>query len=261
MKSIDKLERSLGSLAIPRLTLLLVVGQVVCFGLGLLKPEMIDRLLLHPKLVIEGEAWRLVTFLFLPPTSHPLILFFALYVFYLMGSALETEWGDFKFNMYILVGYIATVTACFILSVPATNVFLGATVFFAFAGLYPDFELRLFFLLPVKVKYLAIISWIGYALALVLGTWPVRICALASISNFVLFFGRNIVGRVAGVRRRIEIESKSSMFRKSSFHTCALCGVTDTMDPRMEFRVCSKCGGGRVYCSEHINDHAHVTED
>jgi Zn-dependent protease len=43
----------------------------------------------------------------------------------------------------------------------------------------------------------------------------------------------------------------------ATFHRCAVCGVTEIEDPRMDFRVCDECANGEEYCREHLHGHRH----
>src|SRR5262245_37903004 len=208
MPVLDKLERALGRFAVPQLTLALIVCQVAVYGMTALQPrgpgvpDPAEPLLLVPELVLQGEAWRLVSFLVVPPVTNLLFAFLFWYFLYLMGTALEHHWGTFRFNIYLLVGYLATLGAAFIVpDQPAGNGFLYGSLFLAFAYLYPDYELLLFFILPVKVKYLALLAWIGYGLGFLFGDWLQRVLILAALSNFLLFFGRDVFRRALAGHR------------------------------------------------------------
>jgi hypothetical protein len=230
------------------------------------KPELLSALVLVPRLVMEGELWRPFTFLFIPPVGDLSLLslifaMFGWFLFYLMGTALENHWGTFRYNVFLLVGWMATVAAAFVTpDVPSTNVFVMGSVFLAFAFLNPDFELYIMFLLPVKVKWLALIAWCGYAIMLIVGPWETRLAVLASVSNFLLFFGKELYFRVKGARRRMALQAKQfATVKPEYFHRCSICGITDKTHPKMEFRYCSKCTGSPGYCMEHLKNHEHVT--
>ncbi len=257
MGLLDTLDRKLRRYAIPNLTLYLIMGQVVFFVFSISGKFIIDRVVLVPALVLVGEWWRLITFLFIPPLTNPLFAFFAWYMFYLMGSALEGHWGAFRYNVFLLVGYLVTVGVSFLMPLyPATNVFIGGSVFLAFAFLYPEFQLYIFFIIPVKIKWLALLTWIGYAYQLLFGFWNTRLMVLASISNFLLFFGKDIYWRIKTGRRRMAEQAKQFTGLKEAFHTCAACGKTDISHPQMEFRYCPECNG-LGYCADHIFNHEH----
>ncbi len=201
--------------------------------------------------------WFFITFLFITPSSSLLFVFFALYLFYLMGTALEGRWGEFRYTLFILLGYLITVAVSFLIPYGASsNIFLGGTVFLAFAYLYPDFKLYVFFILPVKIKWLALITWLGYGYQLMMGSWLTRLLVLASIGNFLIFFGSDILWRMKTGKRKMAEQAKQFTGKQEAFHRCEVCGKTDLSDPKMEFRYCPECGG-RGYCMEHIMNHAH----
>ncbi len=258
-----KLERKLGRFAIPNLITYLVAGQAGAFVLGMARPEFIARLALVPDKVLQGEVWRLVSFLFIPPpTSFRIFIIFALLLLFMYGRALEEYWGEFRFNLYLFVGWIASIAAAF--AVPgsaATNVYLMSSLFLAFAHLNPNFELRLFFFIPVRIKWLAWLTWGIYVVMMVIGGWQARALIGAGVLNFFLFFGNDIRLRVRGVERKRARRREDERAQQTATHTCAVCGLTDLEDPNMQFRYCSKCGGKRGYCTDHIRDHEHVLDD
>ena len=267
MSLLTRLERTLGRLAIPNLSLYLVVGQVLFLGLALLGSFDLERIALLPLAVREGEVWRLVTYLFMPLVSvltmtGALFLAFSLYMFYLMGSALEHFWGEFRFNAYIFIGWALTTAMAFIFPGSyAANTFLILSVFLAFAWLNPDFEILIFFILPVKIKWLALFQWLTYGFLLVVSPWPVRVMILASVGNFLVFFGRDIVLRAGSGRRRMVQQTRQFGAKSDEDeprHRCHVCGKTDLTHPQLEFRYCSKCAGEECYCREHLTNHAHT---
>jgi hypothetical protein len=257
MNLLETLERKLRRYAVHNVTLYLILGQVLFFVFALSGRFILQRVVFIPDLVMAGEWWRLITFLFIPPVTNPIFAFFAWYMFYLMGSALEDHWGAFRYDFFLLVGYVVTVAVSFILPLyPATNVFIGGSVFLAFAFLYPDFQLLIFFILPVKIKWLALLTWIGYAYEVLFGSWSTRLLVLASISNFLLFFGNDIMWRMKSGKRVMATQVRQYSGKKEAFHTCTTCGITDVSHPQMEFRYCSDCGG-LGYCKDHIFRHEH----
>ena len=221
----------------------------------------------YPEKVLEGEVWRVVTFLFEPPGSNLIFAFLFWYLFYLFGTTLEITWGTFRYNVYLLVGYLASVAAAFALyfggqgfGTSVSSGFLYGTVFLAFARLYPDFVLTLFFVLPVKVKWLALLQWIGYAARLhcrpdVDGAgddcgvgsqllavfWPTICCRR---------FGTAIGG--CGFRQ------KPCGAQLQIVHKCHCAESQATTHRKMQFRYCSKCEGDCCYCPEHLRNHEHV---
>lgn len=258
MGLIDTLEKKLRRYAVHNVTLSLIIGQVVFFLFDLAGRFIFERVVLIPDRVLAGEWWRLITFLFIPPFTTPMIfIFFAWYLFYLMGSALEGHWGAFRYNLFLLIGYVVTVAVTFLFPDSiATNIFIGGSVFLAFAYLYPDFQLYIFFIIPVKIKWLAILTWLGYAYQIITGSWSTRLLVLASITNFLLFFGNDLLWRMKTGNRKMVFQSKQFTNTGEPFHKCAVCGITDQSHPQMEFRYCSDCGG-LGYCTDHIFSHEH----
>ncbi len=274
MSLLSRLEKRLGRFAVPNVSAVLIAGQVLVYGVTYFAPhanqqgvapqpdeQFLEKLTLVPSQVLAGEVWRVVTFLFVPPITNLIFAFFFWYLFYLMGTALEGTWGDFRYNVYLLVGYAATVAVSFLTpDVPATNGFVQASVFLAFAHLYPNFLISLFFIFPVKIKWLALLTWIGYFLAVATGSWTTRVLVLASVSNFLLFFGREIVARMKTSHRRMTSQAARVAGPMKRVHRCAICGISSEDDRNLDFRYCSKCAGSQCYCPEHIRNHDHVTQ-
>jgi hypothetical protein len=258
MSLLNNLEKKFRRYAVPNVTLYLILGQVLFFVFVLSGRFILDRVLLVPAQVMAGEWWRLLTFLFIPPVTNPIFAFFAWYLFYLMGNSLEGHWGAFRYNIFLLVGYVVTVGVSFLFPFhAATNIFIAGSVFLAFAYLYPDFQLYIFFILPVKVKWLALLTWIGYAYQMLVGSWSTRLLVLASITNYLLFFGRDIYLNARTGRHRMAAQARDITGKRDPFHKCTVCGITDLSHPRMEFRYCPDCNG-LGYCMDHILKHEHV---
>ena len=178
-------------MAISNLALYLVAGQIIVWTANWFEILPVEWFYLNPILAFEkGQVWRLVTFLFIPPvTWHPVFLAFAWYIFWMISSALEGQWGTFKFNLFIFLGAAFTVLASLVFPyLYYTNYYIALTVFFAFATLYPNFEFLLFFILPVKVKWLALVSLVLLIYAFFMGGWPGRLIISASMANYLLFF-------------------------------------------------------------------------
>jgi membrane protein implicated in regulation of membrane protease activity len=263
MKLLSKLERTLAPYAVPNLTLGLIIVQGMVYFLATSRPAILIQALLVPSLVLQGEVWRLITFVAVPPTTNLLFAFFFWYMFYLMGTALEGYWGALRYNAFLLVGYVATVIASFVASsvapeLSSTNTFLEASVFLAFATVYPEFVFYIFFVVPVKVKWLAALQVLGYVYLFAIGDWLIRLLLLASIANYLLFFWRDIVGRVRSGQRHMTAQVGRTTKVKQPFHRCTVCGITDLTNPEMDFRYCTQCDGSYGYCTEHVRNHEHI---
>lgn len=259
MNFLDQIQRRFGRLAIPNLTLLLVISQALCYVLAELRPSFIQSLTLEPYRVLRGEWWRLITFMIMPPHTNLIFVFFALYVFHFMGTSLEEEWGIFRYNVYLLVAAVATILAAFIGRIPlAGNFFIETSVFLAFAYLYPEIEFLMFLIVPVKVKYLAFLTWLFYGYIFLAGSDSERLLMLASICNFLLFFGADIRQRWRTDARRAHFEAERRQAAQQTVHRCQTCAATEQSAPEIQFRVCSRCSAGQEYCLDHIRDHQHV---
>lgn len=257
-----RLERTfLARLAIERLTMFIVGGMAITYVLCRARPEFEAQLYLIPQLV-PAQPWRLVTFLFLPPNRSLIWVFIALYFTYLVGSSLEQEWGALKFNVYYLLGAVGTAAAGFITGTGQTNVYLNLSLFFAFATIFPEYEIRLFFVLPVKVKWLALLSG-GYTVfQFVQGGTSTRVAIAVVFANYLLFFAGHLMALAKGRRmlvrqaaRRAEQRPRATE-REEDARVCAICGKKQ--DDGADIRVCSceKCGGvPRQLCLEHARNH------
>ncbi len=255
---LDKLERKFGRYALTNLTVLLVAGQAGAFVLARAKPEFAGMLVLVPAKVLEGEVWRIVTWVFLPPSESILFILFELWLLFIFGRALEDHWGAFKFNVFLFIGFALSVGVAFAVPwAPVSNVYLMASLFLAFAYLNPDFEILLFFILPVKIKWFALLTWIGFTIGFVLGSWQDRAMIGAGVVNFFLFFAGDMKLRLQGAGRRTIKRQQARIDALTPNHTCAECGLTDLQDPQMQFRYCSKCNGKYGYCSAHLREHEH----
>jgi hypothetical protein len=249
-------------LAIPNLTVYIVIGQAVVFCLALANFDL-SGFYLVPALVLEGEWPRLLSFLFTPPDlGIRVFTVFALILFWLYGSALEAHWGVVRYNLFILTGWVLTVAVAFITpEYPTTNYYLGLVVFLAFARILPEFELLLYFILPIKVKWLALMTWAIIAYAFISNGLPTRLAILAAVANFLLFFARDIYLGLRFHKRRVVREVQRATTRDDQPNTCRVCGRSPATHPTLDFRFCSQCEGEQCYCEDHIRDHNHVVAD
>lgn len=290
MKLLNKLERKLGRYAIHNL----MKYVVVLFGLGLVigtfTPGVYDVFLsLNFQKLMEGQVWRLITYI-IPESSIMgmgiLLTAISVYVYYMIGTALERAWGAFRFNLYFFSGIIFNILASLItvLITGYSNIpfgspldFICGTMFFAFAAIYPDTQFMIYFLIPVKAKWLAIIEGIYYIFIvfsnIVVGNFLGVLPLIVSFANFLIFFfaTRNYrrmspgeVHRKARYRKQMKeakMQGNVTQFRGHNVitrHKCAVCGRTELDDDQLEFRFCSKCDGNYEYCMDHLFTHEHV---
>jgi hypothetical protein len=261
MTPMQRLRRQLSQLAIPNLTIWQVMGQVTFYVLSLARRDFLGKIVFLPAAVLEGEWWRLLTFLFVPPAFNPLFLFLALWFFFFIGTALENAWGAARYNLYLLVGYVATVGVAFLFPMfVATNIYVASSVFFAFAMLFPNTPINLYFVITIRVKWLALFDAVLIGWSFCFGPWQAKILILASFVNFLLFFRKEIVehARLSSRQRKNKAKRVAAVdLLEQPFHICAVCGINDKTHRQMDFRYCPGCGGKLAYCTEHLNNHEH----
>jgi len=264
-KLLSKFEKILRHRGIPDLSLYIVAGQVLLFFFAQSRTDAIMWSVFSRDHVLNGEIWRLITFVFIPPSDNLLFAMIAWYVFYSINKSLEMQWGTCRLTIYLGVGYLATIIGTFIGGVPIVdnNYFLAST-FLAFATLYPDVEFLLFFIIPVRVKYLAILTGGFYLMACFSGGLPITITVVSGVVNYLLFFGADLYewGRRTIKRRRggsvpsaRMTQAAAAATRLTPRHRCITCGANDTDNTELEFRYCSKCPGSPCFCTQHLHDH------
>lgn len=260
MNFIDRLEKRFDRFSITNLTYILIGGQALSFMLIQFYPAYAGIFSLQGNLILQGQWWRVLTFLFYPISRDLFFAVFVWYIFYLYGTVLEKRWGFFRYLMYILISYIATIVLAFIFPyTPLSNGYIYASLFLAFAHLYPDFQLLIFFILPVKVKWLAMLVWIGIIGSLLLGPFSTKILTIGSISNFLIFFGSDIWIVTLRRLRHLPVGSKY-IVKEKAYHTCVVCGDNEVDNPKMQIRYCNKCVPSLCYCGDHIKSHSHVVK-
>lgn len=284
MKWLDKLERKYRQYAIPNLIQYIVGGMAIVFVFSLLNPGITSALYFSPVAVLQGQVWRIFTFLVIPRTGSAFWILFSLLFTFFVGRSLESYFGTFKFNVFYFMGVIGTILSSIILTLlfrvdfPTTNEMIHTSMFLALATIAPDYEIRIYMILPVKLKYLGMIAGafillelLGALLVLDFGT---VLATIVAIGNYLVFFGPGLMNRINNKNRKQaykaahqprgktvhQPQSKGKVIQVA-FHCCEVCGKTEVDDPNLEFRYCSKCAGRHEYCSEHILNHEHVKED
>jgi membrane associated rhomboid family serine protease len=184
-----KIENKLGWLGIGHLPLYIAAAQALTYVWIKIDPEIVRLLVLIPQEVVYShQYWRLLTSIFVIPDQNPLFAFFYLYLIYVYGSALEQEWGSFRFTAFYLLGVVGTVAAAFFFGVGDGAFYLNTSLFLAFAALHPNFELLFFFILPLKIKWLAWLTWIYFIyIVFVSPSWSRLGIPLALLNYFVFF--------------------------------------------------------------------------
>ena len=259
MRWINALERRFGYLAVPGLLRIIVAFNALVFLLLVTKPEFKEWLDLRPDRIMAGEVWRLVSFVFIPQVvfggqMSVLWEFVYLNFLWLMGEGLEQAWGSFKLNLYYLLGMAGTSLAAFCFhAVDANGVFLNLSLFFAFATLFPNYPVLLFFVVPIRVKWIAIVSFLGTLPLLLAGPAATRLTILVSLLNYALFFGSDWVGfwreRGRTIKRQQEFKVAQQVEEEATLHHCKVCGRTEATSPDLDFRVADD---GEEYCLAHL---------
>lgn len=256
-------------LGIPNLMNYIVIGTVVVYLLDMFSQGYCyDLLCFSAAKILHGQVWRLLSFVFIPLNGNLLFLAISLYFYWMIGSTLEREWGSAKFTLFYFMGVLLNALLGF-LTHYATMDYVNLSMFFAFATLYPNTRFLLFFIIPVKAKWLAWIDAAIFAFSvlnyLVHGYFLLALIPVLAILNYLLFFSSDFAALFRRVKRRADPQTinfkkaqKKAKETKGYLHKCAVCGVTDADDPNMEFRYCSKCNGYYCYCMDHINSHVHV---
>lgn len=256
------LERRFGRYVPGNLTYWLVGLMGATFVMEMVHPGFSEVLRLDAGLVMRGQVWRLFTYLLLPPSTTPVFVIFALWWLHRMGTTLESEWGAVKYLAFWLVGMAATTAVAFGFHLPAGNGYLLMALFLAYATLYPEEKLMVFFILPVAIKWLALLDALG--LLYLVGTLPglQRLLPVVSVANYLLFFTPTLAGLLRGFARsggRVGARRKFSTAGDAavkSVRRCSVCGVTSE-DPSVDIRVCScaKCGKPTEFCLPHARNH------
>ena len=200
---LSKLNRKFGRYAIHNLMLYIIIVQAVMFvAAAVLGVNFTDYLYFYLPAIMSGQVWRLITFIFVPP-GFSIFAILTMYFSWLIGSALENEWGAFKFNVFYLTGVIGTILGGLITQT-TTNAYLNLSLFLAFAIIYPEFEILLFFILPIKVKFLAFIYAAVLVISLIVSDWAVKVAIVVSLLNLILYFGPQMLDRIRAWRRRAQ---------------------------------------------------------
>ena len=243
------LERRLPWLATPGLLKAVVVLNALTFILITIDPAYAGVLALIPEKILHGEVWRLVTYIFVPETQSFFWIIFALLFLWFLSSVLEEAWGPLKLNVFYLVGMAGCTVAAFFFGGGPSNTFLNLSLFFAFATIAPDYEIFLFFIVRLKMKYIA---WVMAGLMLMQAValpMAAKMAMIASLANYLLFFGP---GFIRGALRRRHDAGRLRKFRaesEDSLHRCAACGRTELTAPDLVFRVADS---GEEFCLEHL---------
>ena len=276
MNLIRKLEQKFGRYAIHNLTRYIIITYVLGYLIMYFAPNVLTYLLLEPKYILSGQIWRFVSWLLIPPGSLDIFTILMLFFYYSIGTTLERTWGAFRYNLYIFGGIIFTVIGAFVLyfilgsgSILIFNggmfstYYIAMSIFLAVAAEYPDMQVLLYFIIPLKIKWLAILDVVFLVWEMVQSGWVTRVAIFCSLMNFIIFFfaSRNLQRFSPKEIKRKRTYAKAvhpSQAANVTKHKCAICGRTEKDGENLEFRFCSKCNGNYEYCQDHLFTHQHV---
>lgn len=236
-------------------------------------------------LILQGQVWRLFTFVFTGAFSYGNILYVLIFslCYYSLGSAIENIWGTFRFNLFYFTGVLLMDIYCMVIGGRADPYYLNLSLFLSYATLYPDAQFLLLFIIPVKAWILALVDLVLVLLGVFSTPFPFSLFPLISLANYFLFFGKDILRVIplswqVNFSRRFQKKPKAAKpqdpipFRPAGVqatsaekpqqapyhHRCTICGRTDISHPDLEFRYCSRCNGYFCYCEDHIRNHTHI---
>lgn len=282
MNFLNKMERQYGRYAIHNLTKYMIgcyaIGYILLYIGQAFGANFFQYLLLSPYHIIHGQIWRIVSWILIPPSSSNIIfVLIMLSFYYYLGTALERTWGAFRYNVYILGGMLCTVIGAFILyfisgpnemfslinGMSFSTYYINLSIFLAFAMNYPDMEVLFMMIIPIKIKYLALLDVAYLLYDLIRGGWGTRTVIIASLLNFIIYFlmtrnYRRISPQEIHRKQQFKKAVHPQMTPGGTRHKCAVCGRTEKDGEHLEFRYCSKCNGNYEYCQDHLFTHQHI---
>ncbi len=263
-------------IGIPNLMLFITIGSAVVYLMGLFGLDQLANLLTFDRaLILRGQVWRLITYIFTYDTGNILLTAISLYCYFTLGRAMENAWGTLRFNLFYFTGVILMDAFCMLFGGQANVYYLNLSLFLGYATLYPDARFLLFFFIPIRAWIFALVD-LGLTLLdvvnlAVAGYFPYCLFPLVAIGNYFLFFGGDVVNVLPPAWRRRRKPKNPKIVdvppvRKAApkqdktpyTHRCVVCGRTDISHPDLEFRYCSRCKGYFCYCQDHISNHNHV---
>ena len=268
---------------IPGLIRYVVFGTGLVYILGMMDTTntLYSLLAFSPGDIMQGQVWRLFTFAIVPMQGQVIFLVIMLYLSFMLGTSLEQTWGTAKFTIYYFLNVFLLAVAgmlahlffpqfSFASGLFVNGFYIHIFVLLMFTTLYPDLTFRLMFVIPVKAKWMGILSAVllFYEMFRFLGFFPINLIPLALFFVYLLFSwdfwaryfrtqGQQSSSTVINFKRaskKIEEQRRARPYTRK----CEVCGKTDTDYPNLEFRYCSRCNGYHCFCIDHINNHAHI---
>ena len=222
----------------------------------------LNLLRLYGALVLNGQIWRIFTFLLIPISNEPFFLFFELMILIMCANGIEQAFGSFKLTLYYVLGAVFMVIASFFVpNWPIDSYPMYLSLFFGYATLYPNEEMLFMFIIPIKIKYLAYLSAFGIIYYFILSPIYAKIALFLSFANYLIFFA---IPAFKGIKYSRQQKIRRESFEKAATpekpyrHKCSVCGKTDVTNPELIFKycVCKDCGeNGVAFCPEHLEEH------
>lgn len=276
MNFLNKMERKFGKYAIENLTFWLIGIYVLGYIIEFTMPAVLSLLTLEPVHIFQGQIWRIVSWILIPPSTSLIFMIIMLMCYYFIGTSIERTLGNFRYNVYLLGGMLISILAALGLygvyylatgkvlvgigNYFSTN-YINMSLFLTFAVLFPQAQFRLYFIIPVKAKWMGIIEAVWAAFMFINGNLAQRVAVLASLANFLIFyFTTRNYKRVSPkeIRRKQVYRQQMRQAEGLAKHKCAICGRTEKDGEDLEFRFCSKCEGNYEYCQDHLFTHQHI---
>ena len=266
---------------IPNLMLFVCLGIAAVYLINQMDPSrtLYYWLSFDRSLILRGQVWRLFSYIFLDTGGTVFWTAIMLIFYYTLGQGIENVWGTLRLNLFYFTGILIMDVYCLIFGGNASAYYLHLSLFLAYATLFPDAQFMILFVIPVKSWVLALIDLVMILLG-VINFFPYNFFPLIALANYFLAFGkdcRNLLPPSWRLNARRAVKKAShpktvpfntagsyqathAKVKAPYTHKCTVCGRTDVDSPDLEFRYCSRCKGYHCYCSEHISNHAHITE-
>ena len=272
---------------IPNLMMYITIGTAIVYLMSMIDKSntLYYALCFDRGLILQGQIWRLFTYVFTYNASNVLFMFISLLCYFSLGRAMENIWGTFRFNLFYFTGVLLMDIFCMIFGGFRADVYyLNMSLFLGYATLYPDAGFLLLFIIPVKAWIFALLDLVLTLVEVVeltaAGLFPYNLFPLIAIANYFLFFGKDVANVIPlswrlNARRAFKKKSHkktgtvpfptagsykatTTTVEAPYTHKCTVCGRTDVTNPELEFRYCSRCNGYHCYCEDHISNHTHI---
>ena len=278
MTWMDRLEKKMGRYAIPNITRVFIVANLLGAVLYMVfKEYAIYLFTFDGAAILHGQFYRLFTWILYPTGGLSFFSLLFIFCLWMLGDSLERYLGSFRMNLYFFGGIILNIVVGMLVYV-IFHISISLSMYHILFSLYlmlglfmPEAEVRLYFVLPIRMKWLTILYFVmlaydvysyfrmGVGYGIKYGSEIVL--AVVNLLFFVYSCKNRLSRKQKRKQREFRAEFKAAEPRPGSGitrHKCAICGRTELDDPNLQFRFCSKCEGNFEYCQEHLFTHRHV---